>query len=825
MPTYDERNLPHIYLPDHGDREAFTSPMSGGGPASVPPRNRAQHAANLERALTLALAAADVQIAQRDANIAGGTQGFYLEFELPSSQDGLLDRLEDRRGKQHIELVSVHPAQTGEKIAATVFVPAAKRDSFLRKVEAYRTQQTSVGRPQNEPLVASVDSVRLAQARSLYTDAPDLFPGAGQNTWWEVWLRPETRAVFEHAAQRLNVVLRPHIVSFAERDVLLALATPETIGRIITNTDAVAELRLARDTPANFMEMTPDEQLAWADEMAERIEAPGADAPAVCLLDSGTTHRHPLIRPALNPADQQTWDGGANAEDTGIAYGGHGTEMSGIALCGDLVPFLTGNGPVQLTHRLESVKILPDHGANDPDLYGHITATAISRAEVNAPERPRAICLATTSGGDHWRGRPSSWSASLDNLAYGNGTDQRLIVVSAGNIREALPAADYLSRNDVSPIESPAQAWNALTVGACTDKCNITSAAYNGWKPMGAAGDLSPRSRTSVSWQHDWPIKPDVVLEGGNLGIDPTTGHADDIDDLALLTTFRRPQQRMFTTTGDTSAATAQVARIGAQILADQPDLWPETVRGLIAHSAQWTAAMRGHLPAVPTQNAKRVLIRRYGYGVPDLTRAIRSLSNDVSMVIEGNVQPYQVNGSKIRTRDMMLHDLPWPNEVLEGLGQQIVQLKVTLSYFIEPNPGERGWTKRHRYSSHGLRFDVKRSEETLDAFRRRINRAAREEEESVVAAGADDGWFFGPRLRNRGSLHSDIWEGTAADLASRHAIAIYPTGGWWREKPALRRAERQVRYALVVSLRAPTHADLYTPIETAVGIPVEVEV
>ena len=504
---------------------------------------------------------------------------------------------------------------------------------------------------------------------------------------------------------------------------------------------------------------------------------------------------------------------------------GTGRKCRGIALYGDLVPFLTGNGAVQLTHRLKSVKILPDRGANDPDLYGHITASAIGRAEVNAPDRPRAICLATTSGGDHWRGRPSSWSASLDNLAYGDGTDQRLIIVSAGNIREALPAADYLNRNDVSPIESPAQAWNALTVGACTDKCNITRAAYHGWEPMGAAGDLSPRSRTSVSWQHDWPIKPDVVLEGGNLGIDPATGQADDIDDLALLTTFRRPQERMFTTTADTSAASAQVARMGAQILVDRPDFWPDTVRGLIVHSAEWTPAMRAHLPAVPTQNDKRAMIRRYGYGVPDLTRAIRSLSNDVAMVIEGNVQPYQANGSEIRTRDMMLHDLPWPDEVLEELGQQLVQMKVTLSYFIEPNPGERGWTKRHRYSSHGLRFDVKRSEETIEAFRRRINRAARDEEESIMAAGADDGWHFGPRLRNRGSLHSDTWEGTAADLASRHAIAIYPTGGWWREKPALLRAERQVRYALVMSLRAATQVDLYTPIEIAVGIPVEVEV
>ena len=226
-------------------------------------------------ALTQALAAADAQIAQRDANIAGGTQGFYLEFELPASQGGLLDRLEDSRGKQHIELVSVHPAQTQDKIAATVFVPASKRDSFLKKVEAYRTQQTRGGKPQNEPWSPPSIPCGWRRPLSLYGRARSV-SRSRQNAWWEVWLRPETRAVFEHAAQRLNVVLRPHIVSFAEREVLLALAPPETIGRIIANTDAVAELRLARDTPANFMEMTPDEQRAWADEMAERIVAAGA---------------------------------------------------------------------------------------------------------------------------------------------------------------------------------------------------------------------------------------------------------------------------------------------------------------------------------------------------------------------------------------------------------------------------------------------------------------------------------------------------------------------------------------------------------------------
>jgi Subtilase family len=314
------------------------------------------------------------------------------------------------------------------------------------------------------------------------------------------------------------------------------------------------------------------------------------------------------------------------------------------------------------------------------------------------------------------------------------------------------------------------------------------------------------------------------VLEGGNLGIDPMTGNGDHLDDLALLTTFRRPEEGAFTTTGDTSAATAQVARMAAQILADRPQLWPETVCALLIHSAEWTPAMRNHLPTIPSQTDKRTLLRRYGYGVPDLSRAIRSLSNDVTMVIEGNVQPYDASE---RDGQNQGHDTPRPTLAGRGIrsaGANHCSAENHAKLF-EPNPGERGWTQRHRYSSHGLRFAVKRSEEHLNAFRSRINRAARDDDEWYSAAGGDPGWLFGPRLRNRGSLHSDVWEGTAADLASRYAMAVYPTGGWWREKPALRRADRRARYALVVSLRAAVEVDLYIPIETAVGIPVEVEV
>ena len=118
--------------------------------------------------------------------------------------------------------------------------------------------------------------------------------------------------------------------------------------------------------------------------------------------------------------------------------------------------------------------------------------------------------------------------------------------------------------------------------------------------------------------------------------------------------------------------------------------------------------------------------------------------------------------------RELHLHELPWPKAVLAEMGETPVRLRVTLSYFIEPNPGRRGWKTRHRYASHGLRFDMKLPTESADEFHKRLNQKALEEDEGKpTATGGLADWFIG-EARNKGSLHSDIWVGTAADLAER---------------------------------------------------------
>ena len=174
----------------------------------------------------------------------------------------------------------------------------------------------------------------------------------------------------------------------------------------------------------------------------------------------------------------------------------------------------------------------------------------------------------------------------------------------------------------------------------------------------------------------------------------------------------------------------------------------------------------------------------------------------------------------------MNLHDLPWPREELERIGATEVQLRVTLSYFVEPNPGERGWQGRYRDPSQTLRFALKHGDDSLAVFRARINKAVVLEEEDRIAPpdAGDDKWFLG-RIRDVGSLRSDIWIGSAAELVRRNALAVYPIGGWWKEKTQLERYNTDVRYALCISLRALSAEDIYTPLAISHGVPMITEI
>ena len=102
------------------------------------------------------------------------------------------------------------------------------------------------------------------------------------------------------------------------------------------------------------------------------------------------------------------------------------------------------------------------------------------------------------------------------------------------------------------------------------------------------------------------------------MAIDPAAGNADYVDSLQLLSTYFRHNLKPFVTTGDTSAATALATRMAAVLMAQYPDYWPETIRALLVHSAEWTEKMLERFNPQKKRDYEN-LLRYVGYGVPDL--------------------------------------------------------------------------------------------------------------------------------------------------------------------------------------------------------------
>mgnify|MGYP000273770537 CR=1 FL=1 len=832
MATQDDQRNRHFILTGTAETEAYRSPAGGGSSPNVPNRNRAQHGSFLQGQFN------DLkpflQEAKEAQEAAGEQDGFGLQVVFESFPDIELAFQSLARERSGIELMNVRQSDT--HTVATVFVPDGKLVIFENMLSAYLDEsRDSAGKPRHSTLLNAIAQIRAATVTELWTDDPAVFPDTDEETfWWEVWLpvredRQATVARFKRLAELSGFSLASGELQFPERTVLLAYGSVGQMKQSVMTLNNIAELRRAKETAEFFDSLLPVEQPEWVDDMLERLTVPSenSDVPYVCLLDTGVTQGHPLISVSLDATDLHTVEPSWGTDDSD----GHGSAMAGLALFGDMSDALESTLPINVSHRLESVKLLLSDGANagDANHHGYLTTEATARPEVTAPNRARAFAMAVTTPDNRDRGRPSSWSAAIDRLASdaeGDGETPRLYVVSAGNVKDPNAWAKYPESNTTDGIHDPAQSWNALTVGAATELIDITESDAQEYQPIAPAGGLSPFSTTSVIWQSQWPLKPDVVFEGGNAAIDDLS--AVTMPSLSLLTTHSRPQERLFTTANATSAAAMLGARMSATLMANYPELWPETIRALIVHSAEWTLAMKqAFLPATRQPNKTQIgqLVRQCGFGMPDIDRANWSVENSLTMICEAAMQPFKrVTTSEPTLREMHIHRLPWPLQELEALGEQQVEMRVTLSYFVEPNPSERGFSARYRYESHGFRFDVKRAAESVDSFQARINAAARAEDEKTRISGDDPGWVVGKQNRHKGSLHSDIWRGTAADLASRGVIGIYPTAGWWKTRYKHERYNLMARYALLVSIRAPdVDVELYTAVRNNIAVTVEV--
>jgi hypothetical protein len=767
-------------------------------------------------------------------DVLGAVSGVVLEVELaPNAGPANLSRTREktRQGAVRIDDRGI------QRIA--FIVPDDKREILATLLDVYSYGELGKkGLPKNEKRVAEIEHIRSATFETFWRDDPEALPDSPDTTiWWGLWCFRDYVDKILTIARQLGVrIAEPdNFLQFPDSIVVPVYAPKLTIEILLFGTLGIAEVRRASDSPTFFTHIVRGEEQEWIEDLADRITWPPNDVPTVCLLDTGANRAHPLLEPALAEKDVDTVNRDWGADD----HHGHGTGMAGLALHGDLTAALSDTGQRTLGHRAESVKILPPapFDPNQPNAYGPITHSAVAISEYNNVGAGfRAFCMPVTNQ-SRSGAEASAWSAAIDQAAAAalpgddeniNDRSRRLFFLPTGNIPDDSVAA-AIEDSDAFPAEDPSQAWNALAVGGYTDKTQITDPGYEEWRPWAQPGEISPYSRSSYLWlERKSPFKPDIVFEAGNRALSENGGEAlAGLPSLSLLTTGSNVDQHPLDSFWATSAATALAARMSAQIASAHPQYWEETIRALMVHSAAWTEPMLEQLSATNRAGVRAELIRRFGYGVPSLKSALASAQNHLALVAQNYIQPFQLEKSSVRFREAHVYPLPWPIRALQELGDTMVKLKVTLSYFVEPNPSFSSAIDPARYQSFGLRFDLKRARETPATFLKRRNVDERATDEKVPPTEKDAGWLLGERRASVGSLHCDEWEGTAAALAARNMIWVYPVSGWWRERRALNRYDSVTRYALIMTLEtADETIELHTPIsaliEPLIGIEIQ---
>jgi hypothetical protein len=535
-----------------------------------------------------------------------------------------------------------------------------------------------------------------------------------ERTWqaFEVWLR-------EQRIERLDAVKQVGLLLY----------------RVRTNRDQASSLLRHRDVRTVDLPQRHGLEISLLQTQVQQladIPAPPADAPGIAVLDSGLATAHPILAPAIG--DAQSFVAGLNAQD----QHGHGTQVAGIALYGDVEAGLRDRSFVP-AFRLFSGRVLDAANANETGfIENHVDAAVryfhgsygcrvfnLSYGDVRKPYRGR-----------HVRGL----AVTLDTLTRELGV---LFVVPSGNFTgtDAVPGdwraeyPRYLLSNDAALID-PAPALNALTVGSLARwDATFNAQRYQNdisEQPIARRNQPSPFTRTGPSV--GGAIKPELIDYGGNWAVNVQTvnrwrvrqglGEASTCKDFAA--------GRPFAEDSGTSFAAPHIAHLAARIVAAHPEADHNLLRALLVAHARWPEAAESLL------SDKHELLRVCGYGKVEEVALERSTEQDVTLIA----------GDAIPDRHHHFYEIPLPEELMAGR-QRTREITVALAH----SPAVR--TTRVSYKSCDMEFRAVWADDIARVIRMFNATTSREEYQRISEA---QNARIGPRNRGPGTVQVDTW-------------------------------------------------------------------
>lgn len=763
-------------------------------------------------------------------NRVESVNGFYLNFKVAKAS--MVENTLDTASGAH--LMNVRPVEGNEhEEEVMLFLPQENNRWFTKKLNEYNREpeetvdengEVKKKNRRNLKLVNAVSEIQVAELKHFFSSIEELrlLEEGGVAREVEVWFSEELYDEAEVHAKltALGIEHGVRTLAFNEVAILLVKATSLQLQQILHALSGITEFRLYR-SPSVLLEAAEIEAEEWVQLIQNDVIRAEYPLVRIAVLDTGINPHHRLLADYL-PSDRCF---SAIASGNVLDQENHGTGIASLALYGDLTDVIYNNQRVRITSDLTSVKMLSlnEGERNMPDMYALVTEDAI---HIGRNSGANILCSAVTDRDNEVKdAKASSTSSAIDDSLYNNGACDSILLISAGNVErmDRLQYPDYLYLKN---IQDPAQAWNAITVGAYTKKVAIGNPAYRGLRAIAPADGLSPFSSTSIQWGAN-AIKPEIVMEGGN-AVQGIADSLDTPDDLSLVVAHggNGLVPGRFGAFNATSAATGLAARLASKIKYYNCDLSALSIRALLIHSAEWTDQMKALCSDAHGNLNVKTILHSCGYGVPNEQKAIVSSDSRVTFIAEDTIKPFVLGaGNKLKFGKMNLYQMPWPKDLLAGMDEQSVRLKITLSYYIKPSPGLRSQLNKYSFQSIRLKFDVCGAHESRREFENRIKRLTEEgEERGPRDPDLANRWLIGITNRNQGSIISDSFVTTGAAMAGCDTIAIYPSGGWFKNKPE--NLDMEIPYSLVVTLESPEEeVQLYNEVETAIAHRVQVEI